>query len=202
MIKSIIEEALNSPQRSAVLAIMLLSPQRSFSAGELAKRSGVSPQKLPEVMAEFIKLSLVNRFSKSKSVFYILNRKHKQLPEIVEAAHKTLPKYEDELSVAVGKLGEVKGAFLTGVFTGQTQSPVDILLVGKVNLTKLDNFLKACTKMMGVEINYSIMSQDEFLLRKDTFDRFLKDIFDYPHLVLRDVAVTNKKLKDKTKGKK
>ena len=40
--------------------------------------------------------------------------------------------------------------------------------------------------MMGQEINYSIMTEKEFLLRRDTFDRFIKDIFDYPHLTIVD----------------
>jgi hypothetical protein len=39
---------------------------------------------------------------------------------------------------------------------------------------------------MGQELNYSIMSEEEFINRRDTFDRFIKDIFDYPHLVILD----------------
>lgn len=197
MFKSIIEEALESPQRSAILAVLLLSPIRSFSLAELAKRTGVSTAKLPAIIGEFININLVNRFSKQRAVFYILNRKHKQLEELRIAAKKMLPHYDDELSTALAKLGEIKGAFLTGVFTGQTQAPVDILLVGKVNLTKLDKFLKACSKMMGIETNYSIMSVEEYLLRKDTFDRFLKDIFDYPHVVIKDVSPSSSKAKNK-----
>jgi hypothetical protein len=46
--------------------------------------------------------------------------------------------------------------------------------------------------MMGQEINYSIMTEDEFKLRRDTFDRFIKDIFDYRHLVVVD-NLTKKK---------
>ena len=63
---------------------------------------------------------------------------------------------------------------------------MDLLLVGKINLTKLAGFLKATEKLMGQEINYSVMTVEEFLLRRDTFDRFIKDIFDYRHLVVVD----------------
>ncbi len=40
--------------------------------------------------------------------------------------------------------------------------------------------------MMGQEINYSVMTVEEFLLRRDTFDKFIKDVFDYRHLVVVD----------------
>ncbi|MCX6797178.1 MAG: transcriptional regulator, partial [Candidatus Doudnabacteria bacterium] len=64
--------------------------------------------------------------------------------------------------------------------------PVDLLLVGRVNLKKLHEFLKAAEKMTGQEINYSIMTGQEFILRRDTFDKFIRDVFDYRHLVVCD----------------
>jgi hypothetical protein len=71
--------------------------------------------------------------------------------------------------------------------------PVDLLLVGKINLNKLADFLKAVEKMMQQEINYSVMSVDEFVQRRNTFDKFIKDIFDYPHLVVVDTLQKKKK---------
>ena len=99
---------------------------------------------------------------------------------------KAGPKYQDELFSAIKKLGTIKAAFLSGVFCAQPTLPVDLLLVGKVNLKKLSDFLKATEDLMGQEINYSVMSVDEFLLRRNTFDKFIKDIFDYQHLVVVD----------------
>ena len=99
---------------------------------------------------------------------------------------KAGPKYQDELFSAIKHLGEIKAAFLSGVFCGHANLPVDVLLVGRVNLNKLADFLQAAEKMMGQEINYSIMTVDEFLLRRNTFDKFIKDIFDYPHLTVID----------------
>ena len=40
---------------------------------------------------------------------------------------------------------------------------------------------------MGVELNYSLMSENEYLSRRDTFDKFIKDIFDH-----RVVAVVDR----------
>jgi len=37
------------------------------------------------------------------------------------------------------------------------------------------------------------MTVEEFLLRRDTFDKFIKDVFDYPHLTVVD-ELTKKSL--------
>jgi len=99
---------------------------------------------------------------------------------------KSGPKQQDELFSAIRRLGDVRAAFLSGIFCGEPNLPVDVLLVGRVNLKKLSEFLKAAEKMMGQDINYSVMSVEEFVQRRDTFDKFIKDIFDYRHITVLD----------------
>jgi hypothetical protein len=187
-------DILDSKHGSALLALLLISPVRSFSAKELAKRLHTSERVLKYVLPEFVEDSILKQFYRGKEKLYIINTKHKLLPEIRASLVKNQRPYEDELFAAIGKLGEIKAAFLSGVFTGQPQLPVDLLLVGKVSLKKLDTFLNQCKAMMGIDINYSIMTPDEFRIRSNTFDRFIKDIFDYPHLVVID-KITKKALK-------
>lgn len=188
-----LQEILESNQKSSVLAFFLLSPERSFSIKELSKRLVLSESVVAGILREFEKYSFVTAFSRDKQLLYIINPKHKLLPEIRHSLVKNQRVVEDELFGAIRKLGEIQGAFLSGVFTGQPQLPVDLLLVGKISLSKLDIFLQNCKKMMGVEVNYSIMTLEEFIMRRDTFDRFLKDIFDYRHLVVTDNTHSKKR---------
>ncbi len=181
-----LEDILESNHKSAVLAFFLLSPERAFSLKELSKRLHIPEASLRAVFKSFAKYSFITTFSRDKQQLYIVNQKHKLLPEIKLALMKNQKRLDDELFAAIGKLGEISGAFLSGIFAGLPQLPVDLLLVGKINLTKLDNFLQTCKKTMGIDINYSIMSLDEFIMRRDTFDRFLKDIFDYRHISVID----------------
>jgi DNA-binding transcriptional ArsR family regulator len=179
-----LEQILSSSSQSAVLALLLAAPERSFAPKELSGRLRLSQSRVLSALSNFLKLGIVTAFAKGGRKYYLLNGKHKLLGEI-KSSLKTRS-YEDELFAAVRRLGQIRAAFLSGIFTGQPQLPVDILLVGKVNLNKLDKFLGACKKLMGQDINYSIMSPAEFQLRRDTFDRFIKDIFDYRHLVVVD----------------
>jgi hypothetical protein len=192
-----LEPVLASNAQSAVLAFLLAAPERSFSATELQTRLRLSAGASSLALGRLGKLGLVTSFRKGSQKYFLLNAKHPRLPQIRAALPKQ--KYEDELFVAIRKLGEIRAAFLSGIFTGQPQLPVDILLVGKVNLKKLDLFLSACQKLMGQEINYSIMSPEEFQTRRNTFDRFIKDIFDYRHLVVID-TLGHRRLPTKRSG--
>lgn len=188
-----LEPILASGAQSAVLAFLVAAPERSFNATELQGRLRLSKSATSLALGRLGKLGLVSSFRKGSQKYFLLDAKHPRLAQIRAA----LPKrgvYQDELFVAIRRLGDIRAAFLSGIFTGQPQLPVDILLVGKVNLKKLDQFLLACEKMMGQEINYSIMSPEEFKTRRNTFDRFIKDIFDYRHLVVVDTLGSRRSL--------
>lgn len=185
-------DILDSKYGSELLAFLLLAPARSYSGKELSKRLDFPERVLNPVLQEFLDDSIVYQLSRDGAKIYSVNQKHKLLPEI-RASLKNLPAYDDELFSAIAKLGDVKAAFLSGIMTGQENLPVDLLLVGKVNLSKLDTFLKQCKTMLGIDLNYSIMTPEEFQMRSDTFDRFIKDIFDYPHLVVVDKLSKAKK---------
>ncbi|HVY67352.1 MAG TPA: hypothetical protein VHA30_00425 [Patescibacteria group bacterium] len=188
-----LKEIVDSKTDSAVLSFFLAAPQRSFSVMEIARRLGLSNLKAAHSLNKLAAQGPLRAFSKKGKKYYLINAKYKLFPELKSYWQKEGPKYHDELFSAIRQLGEIKAAFLSGLFCGQANLPVDLLLVGKVNLNKLADFLKQTEKLMGQEINYSIMSVDEFLERRDTFDRFIKDIFDYSHLVVVDELGKRKK---------
>ncbi len=188
-----LEDIVNSSSESVVLSFFLAAPQRSFSVLEVSRRLSMPKSKATHALNRLSQAGPLSSFSKKAKKYYIINQKYKLLPPIKEYLLKNGPKYTDELFLAIGRLGEIKAAFLSGIFAGYSNLPVDLLLVGKVNLRKLDEFLKAAYKLMGQDINYSIMTVEEFELRRDTFDRFIRDIFDYRHVVVFDNLAKRKK---------
>jgi hypothetical protein len=181
-----LEDVVDSKTDSAVLSFFLAAPERSFSVIEISKRLGIAYLKGAHSLNKLAALGPLKSFTKKGKKYYLINPRYKLLPEMKGYWLKAGPKYQDELFVAIKRLGDVRAAFLSGLFCGHQNLPVDLLLVGKINLNKLAEFLKATEKLMGQEINYSVMTVEEFVLRRDTFDRFIKDIFDYRHLVVVD----------------
>ncbi len=181
-----LQDIIDSKDDAAVLSFFLVAPERSFSAEEVGKRLLMSLPKAVAVLNTLATHGQLVSFVKKNKKYYLVNTKYKLMPEIKASLIKNGIRYQDELFLAIKKLGVVQAAFLSGIFTGYATLPVDLLLVGKINLQKLSDFLAAVEKLMGQEINYSVMSVEEFIERRDTFDRFIKDIFDYRHLVVVD----------------
>jgi len=194
-----LEEIIDSKTDSGVLSFFLAMPERSFSVFEVSRRLNAPFLKAAHSLAKLAGAGLLTVFAKKTKKYYCINPRYKLLPEIKNFWAKNGQKGKDELFLAIRRLGDVRAAFLSGIFTGYPNLPVDILLVGKINLWKLSDFLKAAEKMMGQEINYSIMSVGEFLERRDTFDKFIKDVFDYRHLVVID-SLRKKSAKDAKGG--
>jgi hypothetical protein len=173
---------------SDLFTFLLSAPARAFASPELGKRLSMPPAQVSAASKILEKAGLAKIFVKKQQRYLILNTKSSQVQQLRQYAAKNFPKYEDELFEAALKVGDIKGLFLSGLFTGQILLPVDILFVGTVNEKKLEEFLDHAQKLMGQELNYTIMAEMEFRIRRGGFDRFIKDIFDYPHVVVKDAV--------------
>ncbi len=179
-----------------IISFLLFAPPRTFSARELGVRLGLRPNKLVDSLARLVEGGQLVTCSRGSIRYYRLNQKHRFYPEVREALMERGKDYEDELFAALKKLG-AKAAFLSGLFVGKPELEVDMLIVGSVKEDKLKAFIEACEHMMGQEINYCIMEEAEFVVRRDTFDRFIKDIFDYPYITVVD-TIQQKKTQKQT----
>ena len=187
---TLLSEIIDSKSQGPLLAFLLVSPVRSFTPKELAVRLKATPQSMLSALKTLESHNIVKSFSKSGTKFFMLNLKHVQVPVMRTELMRGQKPWQDELLVSLNKVGTLSGVFLSGIFVGRSDSPVDLLLVGKVQAPKLEKFIQSFSKLYSGELNYSIMSEDEFKIRRDTFDRFLKDIFDYQHLVLLDKTIS------------
>jgi hypothetical protein len=170
-----------------IISFLLFAPPRTFSARELGVRLQLRPNKLVDCLARLVEGGQLVTCTRGSIKYYKLNTKHKFYPEVQEQLLKRNKQYDDELFTAIRKLG-VKAGFLSGLFVGKPELEVDVLLVGTLKPEKIKLFVDACEHMMGQEVNYCVMEEPEFITRRDTFDRFIKDIFDYPFITVVDTT--------------
>jgi hypothetical protein len=81
---------------------------------------------------------------------------------------------------ARAKLGKVNAVMFSGRFARgkdrKAEDEVDILIVGEVTLPELAAIIRAEEAKRGKEINYTVMSKEEFEFRKKRRDPFLLGI--------------------------
>ena len=92
-----------------------------------------------------------------------------------------------ELANRFKVVGRLKLFIVAGVFTGNAQSRVDLLIVGEaIKKPKAEKVLEALSAELGRDVVYSIMDVEEYDYRYKMYDRFIRDIVDLPHEVVID----------------
>ncbi|MBD3281043.1 hypothetical protein GF389_06040 [Candidatus Dojkabacteria bacterium] len=125
---------------------------------------------------EEIKLLLTEKRGNRK--YYSVNKEHPYYDVLLAMMHKTFGLGGDLLK-SVKKLGEVKYILLTSSYTqGVTLEPhdVDLVVVGDVDIDLLGEIVGLAEKKVGKELNYTVLSESDFDLRKKRRDAFVSQL--------------------------
>jgi len=183
-----LSQLLSSKPKTNLINLLLAHPGRSFSFTELRINSSCPNKLLKQTLKELDKMEFLILSAKNRIKYYQMNRHFPLYPELVNLLRKvkTLPK--DELAQNAARVGDCRLVALTGVFVGKPRMETDLLFVGKVGAGRLAQFLKLAEKFAEQEINYTILSLQEFEYRKSMNDRFIKNILENnPVLVIDKV---------------
>jgi len=127
-----------------------------------------------------------------KRRYYVINKSFPLLSEMTSLIVKAQLLLETQLDRELEKLGEVRYLALLGVFIGKGKPPVDLFIVGDIDREKLQLLVSKMEKDLGTEINFSVMSPEEYKYRKDMTDKFLYAILEAPKNVLIDTMADYK----------
>ncbi len=117
--------------------------------------------------------------------FYTLNTGCEFYDELKTLLLKITPKEYEKFTQRVAALGGVRLAVAAGVFIDRLHSPADLLIVGKrVDHIKLSTLMRTLGIELGKEINYSVMTEEEFRYRRNMYDKFLRVLLESPHIKL------------------
>ena len=123
---------------------------------------------------------IISRSRKAK--VYFANKNFELFPELYNLITKASIASKREIGNRIKSLGNVKLALVSGVFTNNQNSRTDLLVVGdKIPTKKLNNFLAKMESDLGKSIHYTLMDTSEFKYRMSMYDRFLRDILEFPH---------------------
>ena len=79
----------------------------------------------------------------------------------------------------------MKLIIVAGIFLDEHASRVDVLLVGdKLKKPIIEGVLRRLEAELGKELTYGIMETPDFEYRFGIYDKFIRDIIDFPHLVV------------------
>jgi len=121
---------------------------------------------------------LLKSEQRGNRLYYYLNKRylyHQELQRIVAKSTGLGKKIRRNRR----KLGTLSYVMFSGTFTNRQQAKpdeLDILVVGDVVLPELEELIRAEQKELGREINYAVLSADEFEFRKTRRDPFVMEV--------------------------
>jgi predicted DNA-binding transcriptional regulator YafY len=169
-----LEQLFSSKTRVKLLKIFLSQGEnRDYYIRELTRLLSEHLNSIRRELENLEDLGLVISSERDKKKYYGINKDFILLPELKALLLKSKELNEQRVVEQIQKISSAELLVLTGTFTGNSDSPVDIFIVGRVQKGKLERIIKAYAKESGRELNYTVMSKREFQERVELGDRFI-----------------------------
>ncbi len=196
----ILARLFGSASRVKLIRIFLLNQEEIFPFKEIVRRAKVAKK------AGHKEISLLNKigFIRPKSAFIeIKGRKGRtkkkkisgwkldpSFPLIYPLKNfvlNTAPIARDQIIKKLQRAGRIKLIILSGIFGEGDNSRVDIFVVGDgIRKGILEKIIRDIEAEVGKELTYAFLKTEEFLYRLGMYDKFIRDILDYPHEKILD----------------
>jgi hypothetical protein len=156
-----------------------------MTANEIKTRNKLSASESSTVIGQLVKARFLFSRLKNKQKIYYLNSRYPFYQELKNLVVKSNIYPQCSSLKRVEKLGEVKLALISGAFVNYPRAKTDFLIVGDlISKAKFNHLLEELEAELGREINYSLLSFQEFKYRVNMFDKFILEIFEEPHEII------------------
>jgi predicted nucleotidyltransferase len=179
MRKSPTLDALFPGVRREILAATLLAPEKSWYLSELAAHLETSPSSLQRELEALASSGILERKQDGRRTYYRAQTASPVFQELRALFSKTagiVPLLSSELARFGGKIkwAAVYGSVARG--EEQTQSDIDLLIVGQLGTIELLPALRKVEQQFGREVNVTRYSEVEFLTKRRGRDHFLNSV--------------------------
>jgi len=182
----ILRSIITSRCRVKLLEIFLSQPKEIFYVRQLVRKAGEEINAVRRELIKMEKAGLVEKESRGNRLYYWFKKDHLLYDGLLNLVSKTTG-LGTEIIENKNKIGRIKLAMLSGRFARGLETKkegVDLLLIGEISLVFLTRLIQTEEKKLGREINYTIMSREEFQFRKKRRDPFLLGILTDARIML------------------
>lgn len=188
-----------SSSRVKLMRLFLMNPEDVFDKTEMGKRSKISGDTLRKEIKLLEDIGLIKsrtvvkmkpsktgkgELEKRKVAGYGLDVSFAYLAAL-RALVTEIALGKEDVAARFKNCGQMKLIIVSGIFLDETDSRVDVLLVGdKLKKPIIEGVLRRLEAELGKELTYGIMDTPDFEYRFGIYDKFIRDIIDYPHLVV------------------
>lgn len=185
-----IDALFGSKTRVKLLHLFLNNPGKAFYVREITRLIDEQINSVRRELSNMLGVGIITSDSADNKLYYQVNQRYEfyvPFRAIFADEHiePQVTKAKDWQSL-VEELPGVRLAIGAGVLVRGSASSIDLLLVGDIPDAKIKNVIKVIESREGRELNYSLISYDEFYYRLSVRDKFITQILNGKHTVIID----------------
>jgi len=173
-----LKDLMVSKVRVKLLQTFLYQPDEIFYVRQLVRKINEEINAVRRELGRMEKAGMVKKEPRGNRLYYYFNREYPLYEELLSMVHKSTG-LGREIIKNKAKIGRLKLVMFSGRFARRLpleEGGVDLLIVGEVEMAVLSRLIKSEEAKLKREINYTVMTKDEFNFRKKRRDPFLQGI--------------------------
>lgn len=183
----IINRLFSSKLRTKLLDVFLSLPDARFYIRELERKIKEEAKNVSRELKNLEALGLLISEKQGNLKYYSVNENFFLYPELKAIIFKTTG-VQGLLIEALERLKGIETAFIYGTYaTGKESesSDVDIMIIGKPDLTELNEVISDLEEKLNREINYMCFDQEEFKERRKAGNAFINEVLSGEKIMLK-----------------
>jgi len=199
------EQLFGSKTRTKLLRMFMSNPNRSFYVREITRKIEEQINSVRRELANLLSLGVITSDSTNNKLYYEVRQdyEHYDALRMLFTGKKPVAQKEKQQTekgkkaqtsaVAVdvdtdvwNKAGKVYGLLYAGSFTRDKLSPVDIMIIGDVPVSRAEAAVAELEVQEGKTLRYAIMDIDEWTYRRQVNDKFYAEVMSAKKQIIKD----------------
>jgi predicted nucleotidyltransferase len=182
-----LKELFTSEIRILLLNAFLMNPDSEYYLRQLAGKFNVSPRQISVELQNLKKIELITRRISGKQHYYRINNSHPIFHELQNIFIKTIG-VKSVIEKSLKKfINLINFAFIYGSMAkgdASANSDIDLMIIGEISGRKISSEMIHAGNKINREINFNIISFEEFSNRLKSNDHFINSIYKDSRLFL------------------
>ena len=184
--KNVTEKLFGSRVRAKLLGWFFTHEEEVFFVRQIGSILREDPTNLSREMAKLEDLGILKSKREGNLKQFFVNRHCSFFKEMKGLVLKTVG-VAGRIREALDRLPGIQLAFIYGSYARGKEtaaSDIDLMIVGRVDMDKLDTILRELEEELGREINYVLYSKNEFKAKRKKKDGFVMDVLAEEKMIL------------------
>ena len=195
-----LEKLFSTAARVKIMRLFLFNPDTAYAAETVITRTREQASLVRKELSILSSMGLIKKrnayvivkpksdknkkalVQKKKVSGWVLDKEFGYLNELRNLLINTQLARSSDIIRRLQKSGKMKLIILAGIFIQNTDSRLDLLVVGDdIRKASLENAVKTLESEIGKELKYIWLDTEEFNYRVSMYDKLVRDVLDFPH---------------------